>query len=45
MAEGIPEGPLVGKALAELENWWIAEDFTPDRAALARRLKSIAQSS
>ncbi|MGH6889271.1 MAG: CCA tRNA nucleotidyltransferase [Rhizomicrobium sp.] len=38
----IPEGPRVGKVLGELENWWIANDFAPDRAALLERLNAIA---
>lgn len=32
-------GPAVGQALAAVEDWWIAQDFAPDRAALLVRLK------
>jgi poly(A) polymerase len=38
---GVPHGPEVGRLLAELEAWWIAEDFAPDRAALLAKLKAI----
>lgn len=40
---GICEGPLVGRVLTELEEWWIANDFADDRSALAGKLKSVAQ--
>jgi poly(A) polymerase len=37
-------GPALGQLMAEMEQWWIAGDFTADRAAclaeLERRLKS-----
>lgn len=42
MAAGIKEGPAVGKILGELEQWWIENDFKPDRAALVARLKARA---
>ena len=45
MAAGVPEGPHVGRVLAEVEKWWIDSDFTEDRLSLAERLKAIAQSS
>ena len=41
MARGVPAGPAVGVALRELEAWWIAADFAPDRAALLARLTSV----
>ncbi len=41
VAAGVAQGPEVGRVLAELEAWWIAEDFTPDRAALLAKLKTI----
>ncbi len=34
MALGIPSGPKLGAALAELEERWLASDFRLDRAAL-----------
>ncbi|HEY3776628.1 MAG TPA: CCA tRNA nucleotidyltransferase [Rhizomicrobium sp.] len=45
MAEGIPEGPLVGKVLSELEAWWVVNDFAPDRAALRERLKKVGKTA
>jgi len=29
---GVPEGPRVGEILGKIENWWIEQDFAPDRA-------------
>jgi poly(A) polymerase len=43
MQAGIPEGPLVGKILSEVENWWIEQDFPESQAALAERLKAALQ--
>lgn len=33
------KGPAIGQALAAVEDWWIAQDFAPERAALLARLK------
>ena len=41
MARAIPEGPEVGDLLREVEDWWIASDFAPDRAALLERLDAL----
>lgn len=42
LALGLPHGPRVGESLKQVEAWWIAEDFQPDREAClaeaARRL-------
>ena len=43
MEAGVPEGPQVGKILAEVENWWIENDFPEDGSALAARLKIALQ--
>jgi len=43
MLAGVPEGPLVGKVLSEVEAWWIDSDFTDDEFSLAERLKAVAQ--
>jgi poly(A) polymerase len=45
IAAGIPEGPLVGRVLAQLEAWWIANEFTDDKSALAERLNSAVTSA
>ena len=41
MQAGVPEGPEVGKILAQLEDWWIEQDFPDDEAALAGQLKAL----
>lgn len=45
MAAGVPEGPLVGRILSEVENWWIDADFTEDEFSLAERLKAVVQAT
>ncbi len=45
MAAGVPEGPLVGKILSEVEEWWVDSDFTDDRFSLAERLKAVVQAT
>ena len=41
MLLGVPEGPLVGEILKEIEEWWIEADFINDRASLFERMKAI----
>jgi poly(A) polymerase len=43
MNAGVPEGPLVGRILSEVEQWWIDSDFTEDEFSLAERLKAVVQ--
>lgn len=45
MAAGVPEGPLVGQVLAEVEEWWIDSDFIEDEFSLAERLKAVVQAT
>lgn len=33
LAAGLPPGPAVGRVLAAVEEWWLAHDFQPARAA------------
>lgn len=40
---GIAPGPRMGEILKQVEDWWIAQDFTPDRAACLERAKEIAE--
>lgn len=40
---GCPPGPRVGAVLADLEEWWIAEDFRPGRTRLLARLKEMCE--
>jgi poly(A) polymerase len=41
MKAGVPEGPSVGRVLSAIENWWIEQDFQPDRPALLMKLKEL----
>ncbi len=43
MLAGVPEGPLIGRILAEVEEWWIDADFIEDEFSLAERLKAVVQ--
>jgi len=43
MAAGVVEGPLVGRVLSEIEDWWIESDFAADEFSLAERLKAVVQ--
>jgi poly(A) polymerase len=43
MDAGVPEGPQVGKVLAEVEEWWIESGFPADAFALRERLKRAAR--
>jgi poly(A) polymerase len=45
MLAGVPEGPLVGRILAEVEEWWVDADFIDDEFSLAERLKAIVQAT
>ena len=45
MAAGVPEGPLVGTILGEVEDWWIDADFIDDEFSLAERLKAVVQAT
>ncbi len=45
MLAGVPEGPLVGRILSEVEDWWIDADFIEDEFSLAERLKAVVQAT
>lgn len=40
---GVPKGPLVGKVMAEVEAWWIDNDFIDDKLSVIEKLKAVAQ--
>ena len=42
-ALGLEEGPKIGAALHDIEQWWIENDFAPDRAACLARLGEVAK--
>ena len=41
MQAGVPEGPDVGRLLAQVEDWWAGGDFAADEGALRDRLKAV----
>jgi poly(A) polymerase len=45
MAAGVPQGPLIGKILNEVEEWWIDSDFIEDEFSLAERMKAVVQAT
>ena len=45
MAAGVPQGPLVGRVLGEVEDWWVDAEFTDDDFSLAERLKAVVQAT
>ena len=42
-ALGVNEGPEIGSLLKDVEQWWIDQDFVPDRNALLARLRETAK--
>ena len=45
LALGLKPGPQVGALLEAVERWWIAGDFSADRAACLAELKRLAQTA
>jgi hypothetical protein len=43
MAAGVVQGPLVGRILSEIEDWWVESDFPVDEFSIAERLKAVVQ--
>ena len=41
-ALGVGTGPQVGQVLREVERWWVAQDFAPDRSACLAKLREVA---
>ncbi|MEX0697000.1 MAG: CCA tRNA nucleotidyltransferase [Dongiaceae bacterium] len=39
---GVAAGPAVGRLVAAIEEWWVAEDFRPDRKACLKKLRELA---
>lgn len=40
---GAPKGPLVGRVLKEVEDWWIDHDFIDDKMSAIEKLKAVVQ--
>lgn len=45
MAAGVPNGPDVGRIIAEVEEWWIDSDFIDDKFSIIERLKAVVQAT
>lgn len=45
LALGVPSGPAVGRLIAAVEQWWIEEDFKPERAEALAKLAGLARPS
>ena len=43
IAAGAVPGPVVGAVLAEVERWWVANDFIDDELSVIERLKAVVQ--
>ena len=43
IAAGAAPGPAVGAVLAEVERWWVANDFIDDELSVIERLKAVVQ--
>jgi poly(A) polymerase len=43
IAAGARPGPNVGLVLAEVERWWVANDFIDDELSVIERLKAVVQ--
>jgi len=41
MQAGVPEGPDVGRILAQVEDWWVGGDFAADEGACRDRLHQV----
>ncbi len=41
IAAGLLQGPMIGKALKEVEDWWVDEDFPEDRAEALAQLSRV----
>lgn len=45
LALGVERGPGLGKLLKQVEAWWIAEDFRPDRAACLAKARVVVSTT
>ncbi|MBB3065967.1 CCA tRNA nucleotidyltransferase [Limibacillus halophilus] len=41
LALGVAPGPEMGRLLKKVEDWWIAEDFRPDKAACVAKSREL----
>ena len=40
---GVPSGPDIGRLVTSVEEWWIEQDFAPDRGACLAKLRDLAR--
>jgi hypothetical protein len=40
---GVAQGPRVGEILAQVEGWWLAADFRPDRGQCLARARTLTR--
>lgn len=40
---GVERGPRIGRLLSAVEDWWVEQDFKPDRAACLDRLMALLE--
>jgi poly(A) polymerase len=45
MAAGVPNGPDIGRIIAEVEDWWVDSDFVDDKFSIIERLKAVVQAT
>ncbi len=41
---GVTPGPAMGQLLGEVEEWWLTQDFAPDRESCLQQLRAAVQS-
>jgi poly(A) polymerase len=41
LALGVPKGPVVGRALAEVDRWWEENDYQPGRDEALEKLRAV----
>jgi len=42
---GVPDGPLIGQVMREVEEWWIDSGFVMDEMSIIERLKAVVQAT
>jgi poly(A) polymerase len=41
LAKGLTPGPIIGQTLRALEEWWCAQGFIPDKAAILEEVAAL----
>lgn len=45
LAQGLAEGPAIGRVVRAFEDWWIAHDFPSDKLQLAKALSDLVKAN